>query len=82
MSSSEFNSTAGSVAKNIQKLVQNVSSMQRMLVHVDTQGDSLRYIYIFFVTLKTRNVSFGMLMVNIFFFYFQATASTITTLYR
>jgi len=42
MSSSEFNSTAGSVAKNIQKLVQNVSSMQRMLVHVDTQGDSLR----------------------------------------
>jgi len=42
MSSSEFNSTAGSVAKNIQKLVQNVSSMQRMLVHVDSQGDSLR----------------------------------------
>jgi len=42
MSSSEFNTTAGSVAKNIQKLVQNVSSMQRMLVHVDTQGDSLR----------------------------------------
>jgi len=42
MSSSEFNTTAGSVAKNIQKLVQNVSSMQRMLVHVDSQGDSLR----------------------------------------
>ena len=30
------------VATNIQKLVQNVSSMQRMLVHVDTQGEGLR----------------------------------------
>lgn len=30
------------MATNIQKLVQNVSSMQRMLVHVDTQGDAIR----------------------------------------
>jgi len=42
MSSEEFNKLASSVATNIQKLVQNVSSMQRMLVHVDTQGDGLR----------------------------------------
>ena len=54
MSSSEFNSTAGSVAKNIQKLVQNVSSMQRMLVHVDTQGDSLRYILYYVLSLTLR----------------------------
>jgi len=33
---------SGVVATNIQKLVQNVSSMQRMMMHVDTQGDSLR----------------------------------------
>ena len=33
----EFNRTASVVATNIQKLVQNVSSMQRMLVHVETQ---------------------------------------------
>ena len=33
----EFNRTASVVATNIQKLVQNVSSMQRMLVHVESQ---------------------------------------------
>lgn len=38
----EFNKTAAVVATNIQKLVQNVSSMQRMLVHVETQGQGLR----------------------------------------
>jgi len=38
----EFERLSGVVATNIQKLVQNVSSMQRMIVHVDTQGDSLR----------------------------------------
>ena len=38
MSHSEFNKNAANVATNIQKLVQNVSSMQRMLVHVDSQG--------------------------------------------
>jgi len=38
----EFNRTASVVATNIQKLVQNVSSMQRMLVHVETQGEGLR----------------------------------------
>jgi len=38
----EFSKTAGVVATNIQKLVQNVSSMQRMLVHVDSQGEGLR----------------------------------------
>ena len=37
----EFSRTAAVVATNIQKLVQNVSSMQRMLVHVDTQGEGL-----------------------------------------
>ena len=42
MSSEEFNKTAANVATNIQKLVQNVSSMQRMLVHVETQGEGLR----------------------------------------
>lgn len=42
MSSEEFSRLAGTVATNIQKLVQNVSSMQRMLVHVDTQGEALR----------------------------------------
>ena len=30
------------MSTNIQKIVQNVSSMQRMLTHVDTQGDALR----------------------------------------
>ncbi|XP_023341518.1 syntaxin-12 [Eurytemora carolleeae] len=39
---SEFERLSGVVATNIQKLVQNVSSMQRMIVHIDTQGDSLR----------------------------------------
>ena len=34
---SEFERVSGSVATNIQKLVQNVSSMQRMMVHVDSQ---------------------------------------------
>jgi len=38
----DFNRTASVVATNIQKLVQNVSSMQRMLVHVDSQGEGLR----------------------------------------
>ena len=42
MNNTEFNRSAAGVATNIQKLVQNVSSMQRMLVHVDTQGDSIR----------------------------------------
>ena len=42
MSNSDFNRNAANVATNIQKLVQNVSSMQRMLVHVDSQGDGLR----------------------------------------
>ena len=42
MSHSEFNKNAANVATNIQKLVQNVSSMQRMLVHVDSQGEGLR----------------------------------------
>ena len=42
MSGTEFSRTAAGVATNIQKLVQNVSSMQRMLVHVDTQGEGLR----------------------------------------
>lgn len=42
MSVDEFNKTAAVVATNIQKLVQNVSSMQRMLVHVETQGEGLR----------------------------------------
>ena len=42
MNNSEFNKNAASVATNIQKLVQNVSSMQRMLVHVDSQGEGLR----------------------------------------
>ena len=41
MSHSEFNKNAASVATNIQKLVQNVSSMQRMLVHLDSQGEVL-----------------------------------------
>ena len=36
----DFNKTASVVATNIQKLVQNVSSMQRMLVHVDSQVSS------------------------------------------
>ena len=36
----DFNRTASVVATNIQKLVQNVSSMQRMLVHVDSQVSS------------------------------------------
>lgn len=30
------------MATNIQKLVQNVSSMQRMMVHLDSQGEQLR----------------------------------------
>lgn len=42
MSNQEFARNAAAVATNIQKLVQNVSSMQRMLVHVDSQGDALR----------------------------------------
>jgi len=42
MSGTEFSRTAAGVATNIQKLVQNVSNMQRMLVHVDTQGEGLR----------------------------------------
>ena len=42
MNNTEFNRSAAGVATNIQKLVQNVSSMQRMLVHVDTQGDAIR----------------------------------------
>ena len=42
MSNQEFTRNAAAVATNIQKLVQNVSSMQRMLVHVDSQGDALR----------------------------------------
>lgn len=39
---SEFERLSSVVATHIQKLVQNVSSMQRMMVHVDSQGDSLR----------------------------------------
>ena len=42
MSGTEFSRTAAGVATNIQKLVQNVSNMQRMLVHVDTQGEGLK----------------------------------------
>lgn len=42
MSNADFNKTAAMVATNIQKLVQNVSSMQRMLMHVDKQGEGLR----------------------------------------
>ena len=42
MSNADFNRNAANVATNIQKLVQNVSSMQRMLVHVDSQGEGLR----------------------------------------
>lgn len=42
MSLDHFNKTASVVATNIQKLVQNVSSMQRMLVHVESQGEGLR----------------------------------------
>ena len=38
----EVSRTAAVVATNKQKLVQNVSSMQRMLVHVDNQGEGLR----------------------------------------
>ena len=34
----EFERLAGQVVTNIQKLVNNVSSMQRMVQHVDTQG--------------------------------------------
>ena len=37
----EFERLSGVVATNIQKLVQNVSSMQRMIVHVDTQVHNL-----------------------------------------
>ncbi len=37
----EFDRLAGQVATNIQKLVNNVSSMQRMVQHVDTQGGSI-----------------------------------------
>ena len=42
MENSDFNRSASGVSTNIQKIVQNVSSMQRMLTHVDTQGDALR----------------------------------------
>ena len=42
MENSEFNKSASGVTTNIQKIVQNVSSMQRMLTHVDTQGDAVR----------------------------------------
>ena len=42
MSNDEFNKAAAAVATNVQKLVQNVSSMQRMLVHVENQGEGLR----------------------------------------
>jgi syntaxin 7 len=38
----EFDRLAGQVATNIQKLVNNVSSMQRMVQHVDTQGEQLQ----------------------------------------
>ena len=37
MNNTEFSKNATAVATNIQKIVQNVSSMQRMLVHVDNQ---------------------------------------------
>ena len=37
----EFERLSGVVATNIQKLVQNVSSMQRMMMHVDTQVNKL-----------------------------------------
>ena len=43
MQNTEFNKSASGVTTNIQKIVQNVSSMQRMLTHVDTQGDAVRY---------------------------------------
>ena len=39
MAGGEFDRLAGQVATNIQKLVNNVSSMQRMVQHVDTQGN-------------------------------------------
>jgi len=39
---SEFERLSGVVATNIQKLVQNISSMQRMIVHIDSQGNALR----------------------------------------
>jgi len=42
MTSEDFSRLAANVTTNVQKLVQNVSSMQRMLVHIDTQGDALR----------------------------------------
>jgi len=38
----EFERLAGQVVTNIQKLVNNVSSMQRMVQHVDTQGEQLQ----------------------------------------
>jgi len=42
MAGGEFDRLAGQVATNIQKLVNNVSSMQRMVQHVDTQGEQLK----------------------------------------
>ena len=44
MENTEFNKSASGVTTNIQKIVQNVSSMQRMLTHVDTQGDAVRLV--------------------------------------
>lgn len=44
----EFNRTASVVATNIQKLVQNVSSMQRMLVHVESQVTFCNFVAVSF----------------------------------
>ena len=52
MENSEFNKSASGVTTNIQKIVQNVSSMQRMLTHVDTQGDAVRSV-LFSLTILT-----------------------------
>ena len=38
----EFSRTAAVVATSIQNLVQNASSMQKMLIHLDTHGEGLR----------------------------------------
>ena len=51
MENSEFNKSASGVTTNIQKIVQNVSSMQRMLAHVDTQGDAVRSV----IQISTNN---------------------------
>jgi hypothetical protein len=51
---SEFERVSGSVATNIQKLVQNVSSMQRMMIHVDTQVQSFHAFILIGTIVKFR----------------------------